>query len=158
MQYTWKSGSRVKADAQMVGEICADLESRRMLTPANLVDEGRPDGSPLHGLFEWDDSVAAERYRETQAAYIIRSIEVVSSGHEPVRAFVSISIGGTAREYMDVNAVVSSADTREMMLADALADLIAFKRKYKALKEFEPIFDVIDEMEKQYDTKQNDAA
>ena len=37
------------------------------LYPRAVVDAARPAGSPLHGSFEWDDSVAAESYRIEQA-------------------------------------------------------------------------------------------
>ena len=135
--YQWKVGSRVNADAQKVGEVCARLERKGALTPKALVDASRHKNATLHSLFEWDDEVAAEKYRETQAAYIIRSIEVVSVGSsEPVRAFVSVTInenGGNT--YMNVERALSEVGTRDEVLARAYAELKAFERKYANLEE-----------------------
>lgn len=146
MEYRWKSGSMVKADPQTVGDVCAELESRGRLTPSELVNESRPTDAPLHDLFEWDDEIAAERYRETQAAYIIRSVEVVTESPEPVRAFVSVKVDDT-RKYIGIGAALSCKETRRSLLQEALADLKAYRRKYAALKALKPVFDAIDGLE-----------
>lgn len=59
------------------------------LTPRAVVNEARVDGHPLHSRFEWDDAVAGERFRESQAADLIRSVRVVyreADGQEPERS------------------------------------------------------------------------
>ncbi len=136
--YQWKAGSRITADAQKVGEVCAKIEKKGELTPKALVDASRRKNAPLHNLFEWNDAVAAEKYRENQAAYLIRSVEVVISGcTEPTRAFVSVSASDTetARSYINVEAALSSEPTRSEVLENALAELRSFERKYANLTE-----------------------
>lgn len=146
--YRWKSGAHASVPAQVAGEVCAELESRGNLTPSALVDASRPEDAPLHGAFEWDDVIAAKRYRETQASYIIRSVEVVmQDGGGPVRAFVSLSTDSKHREYSSIDVVLSNADKRKAMLEQALADLDAFKRKYEQLEELAAIFAAIDGLE-----------
>ena len=143
--YKWKQGSRVKADAQKVGEVCTRLEKKGKLTPTALVDASRRSNAPLHNLFEWDDEKAAEKYRETQAAYLIRSIEVVNVGtSEPVRAFVSVSVSDEGRTYMNVEAAMRAEPTREQVLDDALRELESFRRKYEGLTELASVIDAID--------------
>jgi len=44
----------------------------------NVVDEARPDEAPLHPVFEWDDSKAAEGYRRGQARNLIRAVVLVA--------------------------------------------------------------------------------
>lgn len=65
-----------------------------VVSPDNLLEESRPAGAVLHGLFEWDDTVAAEKFRAEQARDIIGNIAVVrilgNQPQEPVRAFVNI--------------------------------------------------------------------
>lgn len=142
--YQWKSGCFVKGDAQKVGEVCETLERNGGLTPKALVDESRPEDAPLHGMFLWDDVAAAELYRESQARHIIGSIEVVPVGRsEPVRAFVSLSVGGSERRYSRVEAALAEPDTREMVLKDALAELRAFERKYNGLAELADVISAI---------------
>src|SRR5262245_40933442 len=50
------------------------------LTPRMVVEAAKAKAHPLHDEFEWDDSVAAQKYREDQARELIRyvTIEVVT--------------------------------------------------------------------------------
>ena len=142
--YQWKKGSFVGGDAQLVGETCEKLERRGKLTPSNLVDESRPEDAPLHGMFEWDDAQAAELYREQQARCIINSVEVVIEGaSEPVKAFVSLRVGGTERRYERTEVALMNPRSREMVLRDALAELRAFEKKYSTLAELADVLDAI---------------
>lgn len=144
MIYKFKSGTRLKVSAQAAGELCARLESQGRLTPHEVVEASRPDDAPLHAAFEWDDAIAAERYRETQASYIIRSVEVVVEGvDKPTRAFVSLSFDGE-REYHEVNKVLSIRGERELLLSEAKRELAAFKNKYAVLEELADVFAAID--------------
>lgn len=135
--YQWKPGSHVKLNAQKVGETFEKLESNGTLTPSAVVDASRRKNAPLHDFFEWDDEIAAEKYRETQASYLIRSIEIISHGTPtPVRAFVSVTREELPKQsYMSVERALSIEDTRESVLETALAELRAFERKYAGLKE-----------------------
>lgn len=149
VQYRFKAGSRCAVGAQEMGEACERLESRGALTPAALVDEARPEGSPIHGCFEWDDAAAAEIYRQKQAGYYIRSLEVVPVGAaEPVRAFVSITpvTASRTRGYMSVEVAMASEDTRAVVLDRAKRELIAFRDKYRQLDELAGVFAAIDEV------------
>lgn len=141
--YRWKLGSRIEGDAQKVGEQLALLEKRGQLTPKGVVDASRRSDSLLHGYFEWRDDVAAEKYREVQAKEIIRSVELVVEGSEPTRAFVSVRIEGGSSRYMNVEAALSSVDTRDAVLATALSELRAFERKYSALAELAEVLEAI---------------
>lgn len=46
------------------------------LTPGLLVNLARDPGHPLHSRFEWNDAVAGEHHRQTQARRIIASVKV----------------------------------------------------------------------------------
>lgn len=142
--YRWKAGSRMSGDPQKIGAICERLDRKGNLTPKALVDEGRKPKSPLHGCFEWDDTVAAEKYREVQAGYIIRSIEVEVKGiAEPTRAFVSVTSEGGGKTYMGVEVAMAHEETRDDVLSAALSELRAFERKYAQLEELANVIDAI---------------
>lgn len=49
-------------------------KAKGRITPRDVVEAARSASSPLHGYFEWNDSEAAERYREIQARTLLRSI------------------------------------------------------------------------------------
>lgn len=147
MIYKFKSGTRLNVSAQAAGELCAELESQGRLTPREVVDASRPEDAPLHAAFEWDDAVAAERYRETQASYIIRSIEVVLEGSsKPTRKFVSLAVSDGGREYREINRVLSIRSERELLLEQAKRELMAFKSKYAVLEELADVFAAIDKV------------
>ena len=137
--YKWKTGARVSASAQVAGEVCAALEDEGRLTPRDLVDDSRPDDAPLHGCFEWDDAVAAEAYRESQAGHIIRSVEIVCAEvSEPVRAFMPVAIASDEdeiRRYESTAYIMETEDGRDMLLERAKRELAAFERKYRCLEE-----------------------
>jgi hypothetical protein len=142
--YKLKSGARLSVGAQVAGEECARLEAAGRLTPHNLVEESRPEDAPLHKCFEWDDSVAAEKWRETQAAYIIRSVEVtVEKSNEPTRAFV-VTVSDDKREYQSIGYVLRDTSSREYLLEQAKRELTSFRRKYQNLFELSQVFEAID--------------
>lgn len=142
--YRWKSGARSPVSAQVAGEVCAELEEAGNLTPSALVDASRPDEAPLHAAFEWDDEIAAELYRETQARYIIRSVEVVTHGSkEPVRAFVSVTTG-RSEPYATIEHIMTRSDSRAILLEQAQREMRAFRRKYGQLTELARVFEAID--------------
>ena len=147
---TWHKsfyGNR-KADASKVYEEINSIGDT--YTPKDIVNLARDEKTELHKLFDWDDSVAAERWRETQARYIVRCIcvdtnEMTGKKLEvPIRAIVSTN--ERTKEYQPMTVVFKESDAYERLLNEALAELQAFQKKYKALKELEPVFDAIDEM------------
>lgn len=46
-----------------------------VLTPDAVINEAKKKTSVLHGEFEWDDTVAAKKYRIDQARRIIRTVK-----------------------------------------------------------------------------------
>lgn len=144
--YQWKSGSHVKLDAQKVGETLSCIEQKGELTPKAVVDASRRKNAPLHDYFEWRDDVAAEKYRENQASYLIRSIEITTLGtSEPIRAFVSVSTvsDGFKKSYINIERAMSTVETRDEVIARALAELKAFERKYSGFEELASIIEAI---------------
>lgn len=150
--YKWKSGCHLGGiDPNEAGAVLSRLERDGNLTPAALVNASRSEDAPLHQLFEWDDTIAAEKYRQTQAGYIIRSIEVKRADVEPVRAFVSIITPGESasrfdRQYRSISAVLKSATERNQLLEYAKREMFAFKRKYSNLEELSKVITAIDEV------------
>ena len=65
-----------------------------LLRPQAVVDAARPEDSPLHGAFCWDDTEAARLYRLDQAQRLIRrfTIEIESYGEQvDVPVFINVS-------------------------------------------------------------------
>lgn len=145
MVYKFKSGSHINANPQAAGEMCEELAAKQNLTAKALVDANRPADAPLHGAFEWNNTKAAENWREHQARHIINCLEIVTQEREPVRAYFSISVKEPGYEHIDV--ILRNTDTRQKLLQTALAELSAFKKKYAQLEELCRVIEAIEEVE-----------
>lgn len=81
IQASWRPGYRAKIPASVAAKRLSELAARsvdRIVTPKMIVDDARPEDSPLHPAFEWRDDVAAEKYREEQARAMVRALVIPS--------------------------------------------------------------------------------
>lgn len=149
MVYKWKSACYIRGDAQKAGEVCSQLESEGRLTPSELVNVSRDEDAPLHGMFTWDDSVAAEKWRMHEARHIIHCLVTVVGDNaehvEPVRAFVSIRSEDEKPRFERIDYVLRNATSRNAMLHDARMDALTFRKKYGHLSELAEVFKAMDE-------------
>ena len=155
-EYKYKIESVHKVSADIAGRVCQELENTEEgLTPKRLVDVSRPEDAPMHKEFEWNDSVAAEKYRENQAYKVIKDLIVVKTdaGKErelnliedaPDRAFVST--GENAHKYVSLYTALTNESWRDSLLESAKRDMMAFKAKYHRLTQLSKIIEDIDEI------------
>lgn len=139
-----------KVPAETVGQTLEVIEARDgQVTKEAFLDASRPEDSPTHGMFEWRDDVAAEKYRLHQSKTIINNlrIEIDAEGAEPktVKAYVNVSNGSqhSKARYINIASAMADDRSRGVLYRNALAELGAFKRKYRDLQELEPVFAVI---------------
>lgn len=114
------------------------------LTPMNLVESARDERSPLHHRFEWDDSVAAGKYRLVQASELIRKVKITYSDSQDrpqeVRAFLAMRGDEPTRSvYEPTEVVMADPFASKIQLREFERDWKAFKAKYEHLKEFAAI-------------------
>ena len=128
-------------DAELAAKVCKELEAKGSFSAEELVDASEAEDAPLHDMFEWNDTIAARKYRIEQAKKIIRSIVVVMDD-KPVRyrEFSSVS----SKTYMSTMTALSSERTREILLSAAKTEMERFKAKYRTLTELAEVFDAID--------------
>lgn len=149
-------------DYQVVGEALAEVRNHvgQGFTPALVVEAATPLDSPLHDAgFTWDDTEAARKQREQEAAYLIRGIVVVYEDEQEVehtsRAFVNIiERDSEESRYLPLVTALSDEDYREQYLQHALTDFLALRRKYEELRELARIFDAIDKTTKRIGRRQ----
>lgn len=168
-QYSYGSLARLfKVPAEIAGPVCDKLRDEPGgLTPKRLVDASRSPTSPLHNEFEWDDTTAAERYRENQASCVIRHIKRFEIQTETIqtsrsynttiekneqtkvkheyqdRAFVSTGENNNA--YVRLDEALSNAVWKENLLNAAKKDMLNFVSKYHRLTELAGVIDAIHE-------------
>lgn len=154
MVYQWKQGFRHSVSAQVAGEVCESLEQNGQLTAKRLVEVSRPVDAPLHPEFEWDDSVAAEQWREQQARCIINTIVIIHPPKKAQEMTLAVEKTGTVRRFFNIESKTGNYESIDRILADdnkrmkllnqALGDLENFRRKYAELTELEPVFEAVD--------------
>lgn len=146
--YAFRSGAHVHGDPQAVGEALEALQqdNGQRITARIVVDAARPDDSPLHPCFEWDDVRAAELHREWQARQLISSVRVVlhdGTERKVQRAFVNVveNAGeeGEQRGYVPMARVLSETDLFLQVCEQAARDLKSFEDRYA---EFEALASV----------------
>ena len=150
--YKAKAGSRVtRQQALDLGPILRKLAEAGEATPERLVEVATDPSCPAHVHFEWDDKVAAGKYRVVQAQKYMRSIvvEVVIEDHGPVDIRVVAPDADPEEPWVFVvNEVRDYDDALGPMIRQAQAELRAFQKKYKELRilaETVGLFDSIDE-------------
>lgn len=142
--YTFRSGSHVKGNPQIVGEALELLQADNAgrLTARIVVEAARPAESPLHGSFEWDDLRAAELYREEQARQVISSVRVITQSgtqQKVERAYVNVveNVGGDEqRGYVPMARVLSDGELYRQVCEQAAKDLKSWEDRYS---EFETL-------------------
>lgn len=117
------------------------------ITPALLVDAARSPAHPLHNEFDWDDSAAAERWRQQQARVLINCVRVIVTGGDgPATrvAYVSVQTRDDGKAYLPSSVVLSDVEYRDQAIAEALSILEGWKRRFAHLEELAEVFAVID--------------
>ena len=146
-KYSYRKGFNFKVPAQVVGETLEELAQNGDLTSARFLEVSRPEDAPTHNLFEWNDSVAAERYRLQQATVAINSVEVqivneATATVTPQAAFVNVVRKATAQpgSFAPIEIALSDENMRSTLLLNALNELKSFRRKYNQLSELSDVF------------------
>ena len=135
----WRVDNLFKADAN---KCYAEILELERITPEKVLERAKDENSELHKCFEWNNDVAAEKYRTIQAGNVIRMlyIEPKSEDAPPVRV-LSRTIDTV---YQPTRTFLTNATEYEDLLKRALSELESFRKKYETLSELEQVFEQID--------------
>jgi hypothetical protein len=141
---------------QVAGEHLKKLtdENGGKLTPEIVLKSAKKKSDALHTCFEWNDSVAANKFRREQARLIIRGVQVIKlhkNEEIKVGAFVSIrhDVDGNLStnpfakgdsHFVTVDSAMASNVLQAYTLEMALIELQNFQNKYHNLKELKDVF------------------
>ena len=118
-----------------------------------ILDMARDSKKEIHKLIEWDDSVAAEKYRLKQVCKVVEDLLIVeiTAGEKkpekiekPLKMFYSMK-GETG--YRPTPFIMQNADLHQKLLMTARSELNSFVIKYSVLTELEPVFKAIRELD-----------
>jgi len=150
-RYGWKKGFPYKAldVVAVVGEL-DDIKEKfaGKLSPDDVIAQARHKSSSMHDYFEWDNAIAGEKWRVTQAQHLLRSIVIIEQDNAgenvEVRAFVVVEENEEdGRNFEPIRAVMADPDKHDLLLNKALAEITEWQRRYKVFKEFNEIFGAI---------------
>jgi len=126
--YKRREGATFKEeDTEIIAKIIVEIEKRKGIAkPEDLIEEAEDNNSPIHNLFEWNNTKAAKEYRLQQARNIFNhiEIEVVSENikdkkvdvviHKQ-RAFHNVMLGDE-RGYVSTARIVSNDELAKQVL------------------------------------------
>ena len=147
MQAEWKINGVFKADASLVADEIQSIGST--VTTGDLVEFARNNKeSELHKCFEWNNDIAAEKYRKHQAGKVIRLLVVNGKSESDkeirgVRLFVNTEHNG---KYKQIQNVFKVPDEYSKLLHRAKEELKAFANRYEKLSELETVVQAIREL------------
>lgn len=140
--------------SEIVNQVLEVLhETHGHVTPEMLVEVARPVDHPLHNQFEWNDGIAAEKYRREQARQMILASKFVcilkETRHkpprvveaQPVRKFLPSLEGGFKMR----NEVLSSKDNRKLFVERRLVALQSWCKSVVDIEELAPLRELIEE-------------
>lgn len=169
-RYAWRSGYSYRVPASTVGSVLEKIEKEQgQVTSEALLDYSRDENAETHELFEWNDSVAAEKYRLTQAGKVITQLEVSVTYEEPEHEEINVELTrspqqvprytysayvninkratGSTASYVNTERAMSDKTTRNQVLENALQELRTFRRKYQTCRELTDVFNAIARLE-----------
>lgn len=142
----WRQQEAAPNNAEeIVAELQALEHERGGIMPKDVVELARDPESPLHGHFEWDDTLAADQHRLAQARMLIGSVRVKleeAPYRSPMRAFVHLD--KPHPHYESAHLAMRNEEKREMILSRAMSELGSFRRRYAELTELAGIFEAIE--------------
>jgi hypothetical protein len=160
MTYKWKPGARISLPAQTFGDRFDWLRKKlgRPITRQDVLDDARDSKSPVHKGFEWNDDVAGEQFRLSQATHMLNCLVILRikvtnpKDNRPhvttnVRAFYPV-VQNNERGYETTARIMNSLDLRMQLLQEALEELRCFRTKYRKLHELATVFAAVAALKK----------
>lgn len=144
----WKDGFEhfFHADAQLVAEEI--LSIGESATPRQILEKGRDETTELHKCFEWDDTIAADRYRLSQARAIVRTLVIAprqdAPGKPEIRHFYKTD---SKSGYKSTELIFRQEDEKIELMRRCLAELRNILRKYRFLSNNEHMDRLLQEIE-----------
>lgn len=122
-------------------DVLMAIRAKRGALSAEIVlQEATDPEHPLHHRFDWDDSVAAHRWRLHQAGNLLRVKYKtdVGSSRGDLRAFwvTKGPEAGRGSQYSPIEEVISDPVSREIMLRQMRRDWMNFRHRYMHMSEF----------------------
>lgn len=139
---TWKTGYAGKGNAQLCAEEIMSIGDD--VSAEQVVEFAKNPDSELHKSFTWDNDIAAVKWRVHEARQVlcnlvIKKVDGEKKKVEPIRLFHKIDNG----HYKPISLIIQNEDEYQSLLRQCSEALLALKRKYSNLSEFDEIWSLI---------------
>jgi len=151
-----------KLTPEVINELLG-IQKKKGLTAESIINSAREENNPLHNLFEWNDSIAGEKYRLVQARILVNEVKVIIENKE-YYAFENVSINSPFninsqdREYIPVVEILDNETLKQQIIKSALNHLAYWEKQNSNYSELSPIIitakKVREELEKKWQKKQ----
>jgi len=144
--YTWNEKARIAGHyADALGRVLEEVQDDDgRYEAALIVERAKAKASPIHDLFEWDNTKAGHLYRCVQARRYVRFLVVdVKDNGDSVRMPAAVSFG-PGRGYQATERVMTNAELRERLVGQALEEAQAWRKRWQHLKELSEVFVAIE--------------
>jgi len=141
------------------------IEQNKGLTAKAIISEAEKKSSPLHDLFEWDDTEAAKLYRLQQARILVNEVKVIIDEKE-YYAFENISVAvcynnndknssetTSERIYKPIIEILSNQEMKDQVIASALRQHRYWEEQNSKYVELMPIIKTASKVRKQMEAK-----
>lgn len=155
-QIDYKYKNTPKYTPEIIDKIL-EVKENKGLTANNLLYNAKDKKNPLHNFFDWDDSIAGEKWRLQQARVIINEVKIII-GEKELYAFENIHVCvetpegevREVREYKHFAEISSNKEYHKQMIDKALESIGYWQEKHSIYKELTPIFVSIDNVRKKW--------
>lgn len=160
----WKPFTNLPVSAEVAAqELQRIYRETGSLTPDLIVSASAEPDAVLHDCFEWDDDEAARAHRADQARYLLRHLVVVYRKSDqtlthPVRYVINLRRSPADERleddedqprntYLPIAQVMGDEQVRRRYVAQAFADLMRWRARYRDVEELARVFRAIEEVE-----------
>jgi len=116
-----------KKYGQLIGETLEDIKTKKgKLTPDLVLEDAKKTNSKLHKFFEWDNTIAGQKWRRQQAMQIIGAVVevvVIEGQKSKQRSFFNVKDENNERVYVTIKEVKSNNDYKKKLLDDIIKHL-----------------------------------
>lgn len=120
------------ANPQRIGEALTTIKASTAdkFNSKAVLEGARNPRNYLHRFFEWDNALAAEKYRLDQARELVACIDIVDTKDPKKRApaFVSV-ITRKGRAYYTVPEVLTSSSLQALMMKQIEAEMMDMEKR-----------------------------
>ena len=139
-------------DDKQIFEELEDVRKNEPLTAQAVVNKARDKTTRLHSRFEWDDSIAGEKYREKQARNIIQIyVKTYNKEIEPAkRIYVHFPEEVVEQsQYLHYTEVEKFEKLKDYDIQRGYREFLSLCDKYRHYKEMVDVINVIEKVIKE---------